>query len=429
MEPQGVLGLGILNKIFKKSGKYYLALDVGTEFVKALIFKIENVPGEGTKGVVYGVGRQRQRLSDMQSGAVTNISGVVESCSYAIERAEQAAKARADEVIIGIAGELVKGAATTVNYERLKPKTKIDLEELKTIVNKVQRKAFDRVREQLSWETGYSEVEVRLVNAVIVDVRIDGYRVTNPLGFQGKDVSVTIFNAFAPLIHLGALQSIAGDLDLDLISITAEPYAVSRCVGVEESQEFSGIFIDIGGGTTDIAVVRNGGVEGTKMFAIGGRSFTKRLASVLNVPFSRAEEVKIAYSGKHLKKESEKLVRDALLSDCQVWLAGVELSLSEFSEVDLLPSRIFLCGGGSALPEIKEVLEKDDWAEKLPFAKKPKVSFIDPKDIHRIIDKTGELTDPKDVTPMSLANLVIDLGEEEEILPKLLKKVIRMAEV
>jgi cell division protein FtsA len=415
--------MGILDKFSNKGPQipHYVALDIGTEFVKALIFKIE----EG-KGIVVGAGRQRQRLGDMHGGAVTDIAGVVENCSRALDRAEEMAGVVADECIIGIAGELVKGTTTTVHYERLKHTSKIDLAELKNIVNKVQWKAFDAARQQLAWETGYNAVDVKLVNASIVDVKIDGYKVTNPVGFQGKDVSIGIFNAFAPMVHLGALQTIAADLGLDLISIAAEPYAVARSVGVDEAGEFNAIFIDIGGGTSDIAVVRNGGLEGTKMFAIGGRSFTKRLAQVLGVSFAKAEEIKLAYSQNMLEEKSEITVKEALGLDAEVWLSGVELSLSEFSNLDLLPSRILLCGGGSALPEIKKVLQGNDWYKNLPFAKKPKINFIKPEEVTNMIDKTGEIKDQQDVTPLGLGSLVVDMDVEDEVLPSVLQKVVRL---
>jgi cell division protein FtsA len=399
---------------------HYVALDIGTEFVKALVFKI----GESGKAHIMGVGRQRQRLGDMQGGTVTDIGGVVENCAKALDKAEEMAGAIAESCVIGIAGELVKGVTTTVHYERLKPNIKIDFNELKNIVNKIQWRVFDDVRKQLAWETGHEEIDVKLVNASVVDVKIDGYRVTNPIGFQGKEVTVGIFNAFAPMVHLGALQTIASDLDLDLMTIAAEPYAVARSMGVTEAGEFNAIFIDIGGGTTDIAVVTNGGLLGTKMFAIGGRSYTKRLAQVLNVPFGRAEEIKLAYSSKLLKEKSEKIVRDALYADANVWRSGVELALAEFSNADLLPSRILLCGGGSALPEIKEVLSDSDWYKDLPFSKKPSISFIKPKDVVNIVDETGEIKDQQDITPMGLANLVVEMGEED-VLPSLMRKITK----
>jgi cell division protein FtsA len=399
---------------------YFIALDIGTEFIKVLICEIVD-----DRAVVIGSGRQRQRLGDMQAGAVTDIAGVIENCEVALERAAQQAGVMPEQVVMGIAGELVKGATTTVHYERAKPNAKIDLTELKNIVHKVQWKAFDQVRQQLAWETGHSEIDVKLVNAAIVDVRIDGYRVTNPVGFQGKDVTIGIFNAFAPLVHLTALQAIPEELGLDLLSIAAEPYAVARSMGIEDQTEFSAVFIDIGGGTTDVAVVSNGGVVGTKMFAIGGRTFTKRLSTALNVPFAEAEEAKLGYTAGDLDRDSAKRVKEAMQSDAEVWLSGVQLTLSEFGNIDLLPARILLCGGGSELPEIERVLNGAKWYKSLPFAKQPTVDFIKPGQIPNVKDSTGALTTPQDVTPMGLANLALDLAGTEELLPSILRRAVK----
>jgi hypothetical protein len=80
------------------------ALDVGTEFAKALVFEI----GEDGTATVRGVGRKRQGLAHMQSGTVADIAAVVDNCRVALQEAEAMAGFRPTQVIIGIAGELVK---------------------------------------------------------------------------------------------------------------------------------------------------------------------------------------------------------------------------------------------------------------------------------------------------------------------------------
>jgi len=408
----GLFGLG-------KKKNYALALDVGTEFVKALIFRIDD-----DQASIIGIGRQRQRLSDMQGGRVTDISGVIANCEKALDQSAEEAGVAPTQCVVGIAGELVKGTTTTVHYQRPEPKSKVTVSELKTIITEVQKKAFEKTRANLAWETGYSEIDVRLVNSAVVDVKIDGYKVTNPVGFQGRDISVGIFNAFAPIVHLGALQTITEGLGLDLLGVVAEPYAVARSMGMEESVEFSAIFIDVGGRTTDIAVVRNGGVEGTKMFALGGRVFTKRIASEFNLGFGEAEKLKILYSDGELEKSREEKVAKALEGDCQVWISGVQLALEEFSSVDLLPSKILLCGGGSMLPDIKKALENSEWTLDLPFARKPKVGFIRPRDVANVLDETESLSDPQDITPMALANMAIDLAGQPSVISGTVDKIV-----
>lgn len=417
------MGLFKRKKESKGVSGNFIALDIGTDEVKALL-----IVSEGKTGRVIGFGKKRQKLGDMQSGAVNDIASVISNCHEAIRDAERMAGVKAAQVIMGIGGELVKGATTTVSYIRRDPTSKIDLSELKNIVHKIQWKAFDQVRSQLSYETGYNEIDVKLINAAIVDVRIDGYKVTNPIGFQGKEVSVSIFNAFAPLVHYGALQTIAAEIDKELLAITAEPYAITRALENDDAK-FGAIFIDVGGGTTDIAVVRDGMLEGMKMFTLGGRTFTKRLAQSLNISFTEADEIKLAYANDKLEKQSHRIVHEAMKSDCDVWLSGVSLTLSEFENIDMFPSKILLSGGGAKLPEIREALEGREWVKTLPFAKKPQIAFVNAKYISTITDETKRLDQPEDVASLSLAHLGLEFTREEQILTKVLKKVVRLMQI
>lgn len=417
------MGFFTKNRSTKSIDNNFIAIDVGTHAVKALF-----VVNEGKRGRVVGVGKRLQKLGDMQSGTVTDIASVISNCNDAIRDAERMAGMRATQMVMGIGGELVKGGTISSSYIRRDPTAKIDLAELKNIVHKIQWKAFDQVRGQLSYETGYSEIDVKLVNAAIVDVRIDGYKVTNPIGFQGKEITISIFNAFAPLVHYGALQTIAAEIDKELIAITAEPYALSRAFDNDDGK-FGAIFIDVGGGTTDVAVVRDGVLEGTKMFTLGGRTFTKRLAHSLNISFNEAESIKMAYSEDKLEKQSHKIVREAMKSDCDVWLSGVALTLSEFEHIDVFPSKILLSGGGSKLPEIREVLESKSWLSNLPFAKKPQVSFVNTKYITDLTDETRILNNLEDTAPMALAHIGSEFIQDEQVLSKVLKKVVRLMQI
>src|SRR5512142_758515 len=206
------------------------ALDVGTEFAKALVFEID----EQGHGTVRGVGRKRQGLSHMQSGTVADIAAVVDNCAVALQEAEEMAGFRPSQVVIGIAGELVKGFTTSLSQERKRPDAPIAEQELQKLIDGVQHEALREAERSITWETGLPNVDVRLVHAAVTGASIDGYAPTNPVGFQGRHVQISIFNAFAPLVHLGALQSVASRLDLELLEIVAEPYAVARVLVSEQ---------------------------------------------------------------------------------------------------------------------------------------------------------------------------------------------------
>jgi len=100
------------------------------------------------------------------------------------------------------------------------------------------------------------------------------------------------------------------------------------------------------------------------------------------------------------------------------------LALDEFGE-ELLPSRIFLCGGGSLLPDIVEVLSQDKWRRGLPFSRKPKIEFSSLKNISFVIDKTSKLSAPEDITPVSLVSMSLELIGEETVLDKILNQAVK----
>jgi cell division protein FtsA len=404
---------------------YYTALDIGTEYIKALVVK-----REGRNGVVLGASRQRQDITDMQGGVPSNIQGIIDSCDRAMSAAEDMCDTIPGQAVIGIAGEQVKGLSTTVTIPRADPNLKINEVELLQTLQLVQKRAMREAQHAMSLELGVPDVSVKVINSAITGVRIDGHGVNDPSGFQGRTMVITVFNTFAPLTHVGALQTIASELDLELIATVAEPYAMARCAATDEIYDFGGIFIDIGGGTTDIALIRNGGVEGTRMFPIGGRVFTKKLASRFGISFADAEAVKLRHSKGELPVEHAEKVAAVLARDAEVLVEGIAITLQEMSKGDRLPTAIYLAGGGSALPEVRNQLQVFRWEDKLPFARTPTVNILRPVDIRGIYDSTGLLLDGQDITPMGLAYHAIQQQSEEQApLFGLMRKVLKAMKV
>ncbi len=293
----------------------------------------------------------------MQSGTVSDIDAVVANCRKALDEAEQMAGLRPGSAVIGIAGELVKGTTSVRTVRRDQPQTPLTEPELERIVQRAQSEALDEAESRIAWESGVERMEVRLVHAAIVEMKIDGYPVSNPIGFTGSQLELAVFNAFAPMVHLGALQSVAQRLGLQLLGVIAEPYAVATCLDPGELGDAGAVFVDIGGGTTDVALVRHGGIAGTKMLALGGRAFTKGLAERFGLSFTRAETLKLAASADELPESvPAESLQDALAEDAAVWRRGVELMVSDLADGELLPARVYLCGGGAELPQVAEVL-------------------------------------------------------------------------
>lgn len=401
----------IKNKVSKKASEskeqkaqHIVGLDIGTEFVKALIAKVH-----GDQLTVIGTGRVRQHLADMQAGAIADISAVVANCEQALSQAEASAGVSARSAVIGIAGELVQGITTTVKVKRSDSTKALDLVEIDRIIKLIQERASTRAKAKLTHETGGKSPELKLVNSALVSIDIDGYKVTNPIGFQGKEITVQLYTAYAPLIHIGALERTANELDIDLIAVAAEPFGVARSViGNDPNANMSAILIDIGGGTTDIAVVNDGGVEGTKMFGIGGRVFTRSIERDLSVDYVQAEGLKLGLVDGRTPTAKRSAVEAALQKTLKIWVQGVAYALSEFNKLDQLPNQILLCGGGASLEMLQKALVEQDWYRGLPFTKKPTVKLIDPKEVVSIVDTSGDIDDHTYITAMGLLRVGAD---------------------
>jgi cell division protein FtsA len=349
----------------------------------------------------------------MQAGAISDIASVVDNCDKALDQAEQEAGVSARMAMIGIAGELVKGTTTTVQFTRKQSDQAMDIDEVEKIVRLVQEKAEARAKKQVAIELGGKDIEVRLVNSALVSIDIDGYKVTNPIGFQGKQVLVQLYTAYAPQIHIGALEKTAQELDLDLLAVAAEPFAVSRSViGDDPNATMSAILMDVGGGTTDIAVIDEGGVQGTKMFGIGGRAFTHAIERDLGIDYPQAEELKLDISANKLPANKIDAVTNAINKTLEVWTGGVELALSEFNKLDHLPHRVLLCGGGSSLEMLMDELQSAEWYKELPFTRKPTVQHIHPNQVVGITDKTGHANDHTFITAMGLLRVGLDTMQQ-----------------
>ncbi|MEI9914026.1 MAG: cell division FtsA domain-containing protein [Candidatus Saccharibacteria bacterium] len=412
----------------KQTDQYLVGLDIGTEYVKALIGKVS--PDEPGNLEIIGVGRYHQSLTDMQAGAISDIAAVVENCDKALKEAEEEAGISVRTAIIGIAGELVKGTTTTVKVSRKDSTKPIDIPEMEQIISLVQTRAENVAKQQLAWELGGKNVDVRLVNSALVSLEIDGYPINNPIGFQGRDVVVQLYTAFAPLIHIGALEKTAQELDLDLLAVAAEPFAVSRAViGNDPNQNLSAILMDVGGGTTDIAVVNDGGVQGTKMFGIGGRAYTRGIEKDLGISFDEAEKLKIAVSDGGLPATKRPQIEKALAKTADTWVSGIELALGEFDKLDHLPHRMFLCGGGSSLDMLMDKLEQSSWYRSLPFTRKPTVHHIRPEQVAGIKDKTGKVNDHTFITAMGLLRVGLDTSQFNDASDTIKDKIDKMLSV
>lgn len=371
-----------------------VALDIGTEYVKAIILELTDT---GPK--VLGVGRARQDYANMEGGAVANIAGVAACCAEAVEQAAVIAGVKPTEAVLGIAGQFVHGVSRTVERQRSRAEKPLTVNELRTHFHDAQKEALSSVSKKMRERLGYQKLEVELVNSSLVSMTIDGHPVNNPLDFPGRNLEFSIFMTFAPLVHSGAMRTIAERLGLKLIGMIAEPYAVAASSLTDEAYEFGSLVIDIGGGSTDIALVQQRGVVATKMVPMGGRAFTKGIAARLHKTLREAEQLKLDFSDGVGSDE----IGDIVQADLSIWVDAVILALRDIYTGTPLPHHIALCGGGSCLPGIVEALCSEKLASSGMFAQRPEVVLLQPEHIYGIADPKEFFRGQQDVTPKAIA--------------------------
>lgn len=394
-----------------KSGpaETYLSIDIGTEYVKTCLCTqvVDQIE-------ILGYSKERQKESSMYAAFILNIDEVVDTVDKSIGKAYRMAKnlnpniSAPKSAYLGIAGELVKGVTIEVDLQRKNPESRITAKEMQDFVTKIKKHTFVNTVNEISEEIGISSNQIKELDTNINAVYIDGVKVLNPVGYSGTEILYKVFSTFAPKIHIESINQVAKKLSLIVKDIVVEPYAVALGMKGLRDPNADAIIIDIGGGTTDVAIVKNGDIAGTKMFAIGGRVFTKRIQKELGKTYEESEQIKINYANGELDKATTSQIAKYYEEDISTWLTGIEIALEGFEDIGEYPSNIYLCGGGALLPEIQESLMTYPWLHSLNFKKFPKINFIFPTNIKGIVDRTKSATLPSDVAPVSLARMILE---------------------
>lgn len=405
--------MSIFQKIFRQNKKesittpedkisdLVVALDIGTEYIKCMIFEI--CP-DGKNVLSYA--KKKQMSKAMNAAVIIDLEKVlikVKEC-YNIAISKLDSDKRPKDIIIGIAGEAIMGEVINVNYTREDPHTLIDQEEMNFILSQLKENSFDKAINALAEKNGYDPADIVEVYTRINDCHIGNYRVNDLRGFKGDDISFKLYTTYGPKVHLESLKTLARFLGLTLRKIMVIPFVIANNFKLND-ENFSGIFIDIGGGTTDIAVVKNGAIYGTQMFGFGGKMITERISNVLGIDEELAEIKKIAYSKNQIgdnefevSQLEKSRIKKVLERDCNIWCTMLEVALNEIEDINIMPHNIYLSGGGALLPEIRQVINNYPWQNSIAFERVPVVSTILPKDINNIIDIKKLLTRIDDIS-------------------------------
>ncbi|WP_353170052.1 cell division protein FtsA [Flavobacterium sp.] len=337
-----------------------VGLDIGTTKIVAMIGK----KNEYGKLEILGVGKSKSL--GVHRGVVNNITQTIQSIQAAILEAENNSGYRINDVVVGIAGQHIRSIQHSDYISRKNPEEVIGENDIELLTCQVQN---------LSMLPGEE-----IIHALPQEFKIDGQsEILEPIGMYGARVESSfhiVVGQAASIRNLGRCVKNAG---LELTGLTLEPLASADAVLSEEEKEAGVALIDIGGGTTDLAVFKNGVIRHTAVIPFGGNVITEDIKEGCSIIEKQAELLKTrfgsAWPGENkdneivsipgLRGREPKEISLKNLSKI-IHARVVEIIEQVYAEIKLyghdepkkkLIAGIVLTGGGSQLQHIKQLVE------------------------------------------------------------------------
>ena len=339
-----------------KGKKYISALDIGTSKVIALIGEVQ----EDNEIHIVGLGQAPSR--GLKAGMVTNIETTAQAIKQAMEEAQMMADVQVDCVTTGIAGNHIR----SFNSQGV----------VKIKDGEVRQADIDRAIETAKAVNIPPDHDI--LHTVVQEFIIDNQPgVREPIGMSGVRLDTRIHIITGAVTAMQNIQKCVNRCGLQINKMILQPLASGQAVLTEDEKDLGVCVIDIGGGTTDIAVYTNGAIRHTAVIPVAGDLITKDLAQALRTPHSAAEYIKINHGVALATMDGlDDMIEVPSVGDrnprqiSRRTLASVigprveeilELTLNElrrsgFPE-DVLTSGIVLTGGASLLPGMVELAE------------------------------------------------------------------------
>ncbi|MBN1381420.1 MAG: cell division protein FtsA [Deltaproteobacteria bacterium] len=256
-----------------KKRNLIVGLDIGTTKTCAII-------GEMTQTGIDIIGLGTHPSEGIRKGVVVNIDATVESIKGAVDEAEHMSGCEIGSVYAGIAGEHIKGQ-NSLGIVGVKGR-EVDEDDVERAIEQSMAIAMPADREILHTLPQYYVVDEQ-----------DG--VKDPVGMSGVRLEAKVHIVTGAVSSVQNIVKSVTRVGLDLNGIVLEPLAAGEAVLSKDERDLGVAVIDIGGGTTDVAVFSDGNIKHTAILPIGGNYVTSDIAAGLRTPIADAEKIKIKY--------------------------------------------------------------------------------------------------------------------------------------
>ena len=343
-----------------KENMISIGLDIGTTKIVAMIGQTN----EYNKMKILGVGKSISL--GVHRGVVNNITQTIQSIQQAVSEAEELSGIKVDGVTVGIAGQHIRSLQHSDYITRNNSEQVIDESDIEKLINQVHKLVMLPGEE--------------IIHVLPQEFKVDGQaEIKEPIGMYGGRLEANfhvVVGQVSSIRNIGRCIKSAG---LDLDGITLEPLASANAVLSHEEKEAGVALIDIGGGTTDLAIFKDGIIRHTAVIPFGGNVITEDIKEGCSIIEKQAELLKVKFGsawpgenkeneivsipglrGRDPKEISLKNLSKIIHARTVEIIEQVYLEIKNYGHEEQkkkLIAGIVLTGGGSQLKHLKQLVE------------------------------------------------------------------------
>tara|TARA_B100001063_G_scaffold45085_1_gene38814 strand:- start:2431 stop:3738 length:1308 start_codon:yes stop_codon:yes gene_type:complete len=350
--------LQLKNNIMDKT--YSVGLDIGTTKIVAMVGE----KNQFNKVKVLGVGKS-QSLG-VHRGVVNNITQTIQSIKIAVDEAQNKSNIEILEVAVGIAGQHIRSLQHSDYITRENPDEVINEDDIDKLIDQVYKLVMLPGEE--------------IIHVLPQDFKVDGQsEIKEPIGMYGSRLEANFHIVVGQVSSIRNIGKCIKSSGLKMGDITLEPLASSDAVLSEEEKEAGVALIDIGGGTTDVAIFKDGIIKHTAVIPFGGNVITEDIKEGCSIIGNQAEQLKIKFGsawpgenkdsdivsipglrGRDPKEISLKTLSKIINARIVEIIEQSYLEIKNYGHEDSkkkLIAGIVLTGGGSQLRHLKQLTE------------------------------------------------------------------------
>lgn len=332
-----------------------VGLDIGTSKIVTIVAEVKS------DGMLEVIGVGRHESSGLKKGMVVNIDATVSAIQRSLGDAELMADCKITEVYTGIAGGHIRSSNAN-GMVKIKEKEVIQAD-------------IDRVVETASSISLPGDQQI--LHILEQEFNIDGQEgIKKPLGMSGMRLEVEVHIVTGAVAAVQNIMKCVHRCGLEVNAMILQPLASARAVLADDEKELGVCLVDIGGGTTDVAIFTGGAIRHTAVIPIAGDQITNDIAMAMRTPTKDAEDIKIKYGcalrqladdapievpgvgDRDARTLSRQTLADVIEPRVEELYSLVQAELRRSGFEDLLSSGIVLTGGSSDMRGMVELAEE-----------------------------------------------------------------------